>query len=414
MSLAKTFCSAPWFQTRIDWDGNYRPCCELNETYSQFEGQTQYSLTDTTVDQYMSSEYSQYLRKNLSEGIPLPECSSCWKKEKNNVESLRQKINNTVSNNQGHDLDNTWVKLFIKRSKHYKDYRLVSADVKLSNVCNFSCAMCSPQDSSKIYDKWKSDLDNKFVKQILQKRPTYFTDILSIYQTQRGYQHLIDILAHPIKHLKVLGGEPLLDKELFNILQNQSVDKKSQIHVHMVTNGSQDLVEAWNKLKDYKSVSFTVSLEGIGDMQDYVRQGSNWSTVEKNVLNAHQQGILININHTIQAMSALNLSELLLWCHNSKISISFGVLESPDYLSLSVLTSDIRQMIIDNLSEIKHINVINSLDNSSLLSIKNIIELINNFPSYTDQYITFLEYVEWFERNSIKKLQHIQPAFYAG
>jgi molybdenum cofactor biosynthesis enzyme MoaA len=413
MSLAKTFCSAPWFQTRIDWDGNYRPCCELNETYSQFEGQTQYSLTDTTVDQYMSSEYSQYLRKNLSEGIPLPECSSCWKKEKSNVESLRQQINDTISNNQGHDLDSTWVKLFIKQSDHYKDYRLVSADVKLSNVCNFSCAMCSPHSSSKIFDQWKLQLNNKFVQEQLQHHPTLFKDITTNYKTKKGYQHLKEILSHPIRHLKVLGGEPLLDKELFHVLQQQSLEKKSLMHLHMVTNGSQDLVVAAKKLQDYKSVSFTVSLEGIGDMQDYVRQGSNWSIVEKNVLNAHQHGILINIHHTMQAMTALNLPELLLWCYNNKISISFGVLENPDYLSLSVLTSDIRQMIIDNLSKIKHINVINSVDNS-LLSIENIIELIDNFPVHPNQYTTFLEYVEWFEQNSIKKLQHIQSAFYAG
>jgi MoaA/NifB/PqqE/SkfB family radical SAM enzyme len=413
MTLSKTFCSAPWFQTRIDRDGQYRPCCELNKTTSKFNGRTHYSLKDTTVDEWMSSEYSQYLRKELSEGNQLPECKKCWQKEKNAVESLRQKINNTTTNNRGNNLNNTWVKLFVNRFADYKNYRLISADIKLSNVCNFSCAMCSPQDSSKIYDEWRSDSDNTFVQEYLQRQPTYFSDIQLNYQTQRGYQHLQTILSHPIRHLKVLGGEPLLDKKLFQILQEQTLEKKSQIHLHMVTNGSQNIIDAVNKLKDYKSISFTVSLEGIGAIQDYVRRGSDWSTVEKNILTAHKHNILINIHHTTQALTILNLPELLLWCHNNQISISFGLLESPDYLSLSVLTPNIRQIVIDNLLKIKHVNVINSVDNS-LLSIENIVELINDFPVDLNQYTTFLEYVEWFERNSTQKLQDIQPVFYAG
>ena len=82
MTFKNTFCSAPWFQARIDWDGAYRPCCELSESASEFAGRTRYSLADTTVNEWMSGDYSQYLRKELSLGNQLPECSKCWQKEK--------------------------------------------------------------------------------------------------------------------------------------------------------------------------------------------------------------------------------------------------------------------------------------------------------------------------------------------
>jgi hypothetical protein len=413
MALSKTFCSAPWFHTRLDWDGQYRPCCELNKNVSEFNGRTHYSLKDTTVDEWMSSEYSQYLRKNLSEGNRLPECNKCWQKEKSNIKSPRNQTNDIITNNQGDNLDNTWVKLFVDRSKNYKDYKLISADIKLSNVCNFSCAMCSPEYSSKIYDKWKSSPENEFVQQTLKKQPTYFADILSTYQTQRGYQHLVDILSHPIKYLKVLGGEPLLDKELFRILQNQSLDKKSQIHIHMITNGSQDLVEAWNKLKDYKFVSFTISLEGVGKIQDYVRHGSDWPVIEKNILNAKNNNILITVHHTLQALTILNLAELLLWCQDNQLLITFGVLTEPNYLSLMGVPIYVRQIAIDNLSKIQNINIINSIDND-LLSVNSIIDLIDKLPIYTEYYKKFIEYITWYERDFSIKLQDIQPIFYNG
>jgi organic radical activating enzyme len=413
MTFKNTFCAAPWFQVRLDWNGRYRPCCVLKENASEFKGRTQFSLNDTTVDDWMSSEYSQYLRQELSTGTRLKECQSCWQQEDSSLYSLRQILNDTVTNNKGNNLDETWVKLFVDKYKDYKNYRLLSADIKLSNVCNFSCAMCAPFNSSKIFDEWQSDIDNRFVQEYLQKQPTYFADIKSIYHTQRGYQHLENILAHPIQHLKVLGGEPLLDKQLFETLQQQPLEKKSQINLHMVTNGSQDLMEAVDKLKDYKSVSFTVSLEGINSIQDYVRRGSDWSKIETNILSTRQQGLLITVNHTMQALTILNLPDLLLWCSQNQIAIGFDTLENPDYLSVSVLPIKIRKIAVENLSKIKHINFLNCVD-SSLSSVDNIIELVDNLPVYADLYPKFLEYVDWFERNSIQKLRHIQPVFYAG
>jgi len=414
MSLAKTFCSAPWFQARIDWDGQYRPCCGLNENLSKFAGRTQYSIKDTTVDEWMSSDYSQYLRKELSEGNRLSECNSCWQKEKNLVKSFRQEANDTVTNNQDGQLDNTWVKLFVDRNLDYHGYRIISADVKLSNVCNFSCAMCGPHNSSKVYDRWQSNLDNKFVQEQLKRQPTFLKDIVANYQTKRGYQHLSDILMHPLRFLKVLGGEPLLDKELLQILQNQPADKKSQIHVEIVTNGSQDLITATEKLQGYKSISFSISLEGIGPIQDYVRNGSNWVEIEQNILNAKAQGIMVNIHHTVQAMTAVNLHELLTWCHNNQISISLGILDYPDYLAVSILPNNIQNLIIDNLNRIKDIDIINSADNDSLLSANHIINLIKEIPKTPEKYAKFLEYVAWFDQNSTQKLQDIQPVLYTG
>lgn len=414
MGLSETFCAAPWFQARIDWDGQYRPCCGLTEKDSEFKGQTQYSIKDATVDEWMSSEYSQYLRKNLTEGIQLKECDNCWQKEKHNVKSFRHDANNIVTKNQNSNLDNTWVKLFVDKNQNYQNYQIVSADVKLSNVCNFSCAMCSPHNSSKVYDRWQSNLNNKFVQERLLQQPTFLKDIASTYQSKRGYQHLKDILNHPLRYLKVLGGEPTLDKDLFRVLDQVPVEKKSKIHIELVTNGSQDLVEISKKLQDYKFVSYTISLEGIGDIQDYVRKGSHWPTVEQNILNAKRNGIHVNVVYTMQAMSILNLHELLKWCSDNQIPISFGILDYPGYLAVSVLPKNIREIISNNLYKSLYVNIINSQDNTNILSIDNIIELIDTIPDLSENYSKFLEYVAWFDQDSAQKLRDIQPILYTG
>jgi len=405
-----TFCSAPWFRLRIDWDGQYRPCCDFKIQKSEFSGRKNYSIHDTTVKEWMAGEYSQYLRQNLTQGVKLPECSACWRKEQHGVSSLRQTINDTVTNNHGNDLNNTWVKIFVK--KHSDSYRILSADVKLSNVCNFGCIMCDPYSSSKIYDKWHNQPDNKFVQKYLKEDPVFFDKIKQNYQTQKGYQHLADLLAEPITELKMLGGEPLLDKALFQLLECQPKSKKSQIRLHFVTNGSLSLVDATNRLKDYKSVSFCVSLEGVGAIQDYARTGSNWKIIEQHVLEAIQNNIQISVHHTIQASTVLKLPELLIWCHDMKIPMSFTMLENPDYLAVSVLPSAIKEEVIHNFNNINNIKLLPADDKQTsidILTADGVKNLIDSQPDNSKKYPEFLEYIRFYEQNLSTKLSDVCP-----
>ena len=388
--ISKTFCSAPWFGVRLNWNGTYAPCCEIDLSKTQFKGQIEYNIHNTTVDQWMTSDYLQYLKQSLDQGLCVSECSKCWVKEKSGVQSLRQITNNTSTGNCGENLENTWIKSFLK-NQNYKNYMVIMADVKLNNVCNFACAMCNPRDSSKIFDHWKNDQESYFVQQILQQEPKYFERIALNYQNQRGYQHLQDILKQPVKHLKLLGGEPLLDRQMLNMLLALDIQKKSSINLHFVTNGSQDILSIAQQLKDFLSVNFTVSLEGVGKVQDYVRQGSIWNQVEKNILQAVESGIRVDIGHTIQAMSVLGLHELINWSQKHNLKINHGLLHKPDYLSVSVLPQHLRQLALDRIQ---------------LPEVQNMIKKQNYA---IDKYPIFQQYVDWYQEKNLVKLQDLFP-----
>lgn len=390
-----TFCAAPWFQLRLDWDGKYKPCCEFS-TQTEFQGKTNYYLEDTSVDEWMTSEYSTYLREKLSTGQKLSECSRCWRKESLGLQSLRQTLNNTVTANNGDNIENTWVRLFVEKNKSFKNYLLKSADVKLSNVCNFACAMCSPESSSKIIDQWERDPSAKFIQIKLNDDINYLNNIRQTYRSQRGYQHLKDILQQPITHLKLLGGEPLLDKELFKILTEVPIDKQSAIHLHFVTNGSRSLVQAAKDLQSYKSISFSISLEGIDATQDYIRLGSEWHEVEQNILDAKQQGLLINVAHTLQALSVVNVYQLVQWTLENDIRLIMNPLEHPEFLSVGVLPQKIKDQAINNLLQIQNPTAVDS-----------VIDLINSIPSNVEKYQEFLDYLEWYERFSNRKIEDV-------
>jgi organic radical activating enzyme len=347
----KTFCSAPWFSVRNHTDGKFMVCCNIDHDKTQYSGRTDYSLNSDLLTTWLNSDYVQYLRQQLTAGNPLPECSSCWKKEEYNQVSLRQVINNTVTNNNN-NLDKSWVASFIKHKQDYRNDLLVTADVRCSNLCNFACAMCNPGSSSKIYTIWKKNQQHTLVKAKLSEDPDYLTRIRSEFKKNNNYQHLRQILEQQPKQIKLLGGEPLLDQTLIDELLAADHSKSTNIDLVFITNGSQDLVETHKKLSHFKSVSFVVSLEGIDQLQDYVRRGSNWATIDANIsryVDCYGTSN-IYIHHTLQALTISKLVDLLEWSSQRDISISLEVLVEPDYLSLSAVPTEIiEQAVVDIL-----------------------------------------------------------------
>lgn len=345
-----TFCAAPWFQLRNDNDGTFRSCCEIDYSRTEYTGQTQYNLRDHSIDDWMDSDYNRYLRQNLSQGNRLAECSQCWRKEQSNHRSLRQIINGTMSKNAD-DMSQTWVSSYFRRKTDWASDLLLSADVKLNNLCNYACAMCSPMDSSQIYTVWRRDQSHPLVRMRLDDDPGYLDRARSVFLEQNNLSLLRQLLDRCPSHIKMLGGEPLMDQAARNLLQAVPASNAQKINLLFVTNGSQDLLAACEQLRHYRTVSFVISLEGVGAVQDFVRRGSDWQQIERNIDRYVQQHGTNNIyvHHTVQALSIMGLVDLMQWCSDRLIALGMRVLEAPDYLSLTSVPDALRTSVIEQL-----------------------------------------------------------------
>jgi len=344
-SNKKTFCAGAWFQLRNQQNGEYRPCCEIEPSKTQFEGKVQYAWPENQPSEYLDSPYLQYLREKMNEGIRIPECQKCWIKEDNDIVSLRQILNNTVTNNLASQIDNTWLDSYFDRKTDFHHDILLSADIKVSNVCNFSCMMCSPTDSTQIYSIWTQNVNHPMVRDVLKVEPQYLINIKQNYQSKSNYDLLAAILDRSPRHVKILGGEPLLDSKMLDILKGLPTQKKSRISLMFTTNGSINLREFHKQLVDYKQINYVVSLDGTQLVQDYVRRGSTWSLIEKNIDDWNQDHRPVDVHCTVQCLNILHVPELLDWCDDRKIKITFGLVEKPDYLSLSALPDVLKQII---------------------------------------------------------------------
>jgi molybdenum cofactor biosynthesis enzyme MoaA len=345
-----TFCAAPWFAIRTGQFGNLLPCCAVDVSKTEFQGKTDYNWDDNSLDEWLNSQYLEYLRRNLTKGVKLRECESCWKAEKVGQQSIRIQSNDIVTGDQGHNLTQTWLKSYFKNKESYDSDLLWNADIKISNICNYSCVMCNPSDSSQIQLQWMQQSDHPAVKYRLKNNANLLSKIQDNTRAKTGHTSLKELLSKTPRFLKLLGGEPLLDQRALNILHDAPLEHKKKISLIFVTNGSVNLVDVANKLKDYQQIMFVVSLEGVEEVQNWARKGSNWTEIANNIDQyLSQNNGPLYVSHTVQAFTLAHLGKLQQWCKDRSIPINYCNLTNPDYLSIAAIPDYIRSMAERNM-----------------------------------------------------------------
>jgi len=384
-------------------NGSFKSCCTINHSASEFTGNKHFN----SLDEWLTSDYLQYLKQNLTDGNCIAECNSCWSKENAGLRSIRQNLNSEATDHI--PLDQSWINFYFKNKQNFDHDFFVSADVKLSNVCNFSCAMCIPNDSSRIHAAWKKSADHPLVQEILDSNPNYFEDIDLIYRDGKNYELLKDVLNSKPKNLKLLGGEPLLDPVLFQILQDY--DNKSFTNLIIITNGSIDLESKYKKLKEFKSVNFVVSLEGVGSVQDYIRRGSVWKQIESNIINFSNKfgSDNIFITTTLQCLSITHLPKLLEWTYERNISLAVVLLNEPDYMSLNTIPPKLFNKLCKEFK--KQDFVLTSCDQdemSEVVTLSKLADLLQENYSYNANLLPRLKmFLDWYDPD--QKWKRILP-----
>lgn len=403
----KTFCVAPWFQIRNQNDMSKKVCCVIDNN----------TATTGSTFGHLNQDKNISLKKNLHAGVRDSACGKCWRDEDNEVKSLRQKLNGALLNNK-QDLSGTWIQSYFNHKQDWKSDRLLMADVKIGNTCNHACIMCSPDDSSLIYNYWAKDRDNEFVKEVLEKNPTYLEEVKKNNFKNNKYGNFInETIRHNgnLKVLKILGGEPLLDRKLLGYLSGLDDSVKKNISILVTTNGSVDLNDISKLLGGFKGIYYTVSLEGIGQVQEYARYGSQWEKLQKNLLEFERSDTRnLDITYVAQTATILGFHDLAHWCRENGLPLSMGVVNNPDYLGPGSLPDHVKQMVLKKCTDIKVDVSQNMLSDFETVDVKKMLHNIEKSKFNASLYGKFQRYIKWYESSKpdIKPLMDIFPALY--
>jgi MoaA/NifB/PqqE/SkfB family radical SAM enzyme len=328
---SKTFCMLPYMHIYGSAGGDMVPCCEAQEVPLNNPG-------ETALESWNNDNYKE-LRRALANDERPERCAVCWHNEDSGIVSNRQQWE--------HDNWNTFADKISVNDDYSVNNPPYWVELKVSNFCNLKCIMCSTHSSYKRV----ADLDiiSKYTKDGYETRLLRPTDLFaSLNEWPELWDH--------VHTLQFTGGEPIINKEHYDLLEGIPPEAKKRIRLRYASNLSYikfkkyDLIKIWN---EFKHVNIKVSMDGVGDVYNYIRQDGNWDIVYANMMALNDEpGIDVAAGITVQAHNIYQMPEFYQFWKESPVDLKFitaNILQTPNYLSPAIWQGEYRDAIIRKL-----------------------------------------------------------------
>ncbi len=335
--------------------------------------------------QYWTSEQLKGIQQNMLDNIRDDGCQICWKKEDRGFSSLRQHSN----------------EIYAKELQDIKKGKLpenpMYLDLRLGNLCNLKCRMCISEWSSQIAGEILENPNEDWIDTPTQKVIGLDDDTWETIEKWIPY----------VKRVFMTGGEPTIIKRnmdyIDKIIESNYAKEVELIFTTNATNINQKFID---KSKVFKSVSFNVSIDAVGELANYIRNPSDWKTIENNMQKLYQAGMGVSFNTTIQWLNMTRLNEVFDYLKNCNIGFGgvwFQLVTDPFYLDPIFAPKFMKQKCINDIEEFlldpylndeKHNNIQSGQLKKSLIETKNF--LINNLDNvqHVDEFLKRMEILD--------------------
>ncbi len=258
-------------------------------------------------------------RKIMLQGQRPTECSYCWNMEDQGKLSDRH-----------YRSGEPWAAVDfekIKNSTGDEDDIIPSyVEVNFNHACNLKCSYCSPQFSS----SWADEVarDGGYPTSTTHNDPAHFTASRQPIPVREHNPYVEAFwswwptLYPELKHFRMTGGEPLMDKNTYRVFDYVLANPKSDLHLNVTSNFSVEdqlfkkYISYVKRLCNANIEHFMqyVSLDGWGAPAEYMRHGMNfdlvWNRVNQYLTDVPSYNSLTFII-TMNNLSVSSLQQLL-------------------------------------------------------------------------------------------------------
>jgi MoaA/NifB/PqqE/SkfB family radical SAM enzyme len=279
-----TLCPAPWLSIYRHTDGGVTPCCVFKGSLG--------NTNQDSVENIRNNQNFSKVKQAFLNGEKIPECNQCWKDETLNPTSSLRK---TFLRNY---------KKYIDEIQSQKSLPVLYIDYRPSNTCNLACKSCSSEYSTQ-WLKIESELYNFQEGKILSNK----IDVLS--------------LLHNDVNIYFAGGEPLISKEVYDILEYLIEKNYLSANVSFNTNltslyfKEKSVIKLLEQFKNPPIIG--ASIDGIGNVFEYLRTGTSWQLIERNLKEVANTKLLLKPSCTVGWMNLSSMIELHIWLYENKI-----------------------------------------------------------------------------------------------
>lgn len=329
---SKTFCIYPWIHLHAYPTGEAYPCCHAEMAYPVG------NCRHKTLEEIYRDAPMRVLRDDMLNERPNPTCGRCYEQEESGFFSGRKSANK----HHGHH---------VKRIDDDK-FQMTYWDIRFSNLCNLSCRSCGHIFSS----NWHKD------QAVLAGGTWSQTNPVLNYagRTETDiWEQLIPHLDY-VEQIYFAGGEPLMMKEHYNILDE--LERRGRFDVRLIYNTNFTHVRLKDRTvfdywKRFKSVAVGASLDAQGPRAEYIRKGTDWATIEANRARMMEVCPQVDfyISPTLSILNALHLPDFHRdWVEQGLIKpqdLNVNILQDPAYLRIDIAPTDYKQKLVKRYQE---------------------------------------------------------------
>lgn len=301
-------CPLPWNHLSVEPNGLVYSCCHTAEENPLG------NLKKNSLNEIFQGKKNRDIREQFLENQTPEQCRICIDAEKWGQISLRQSAQKMYQVEKG------------------DEGKIRFLSLRLNNTCNLSCRICNATLST----AWISDA-KKLGKPVPEKP-------VSAFENQEAFEKFLDNFPE-LEILYFAGGEPFLTPWFYQILDTLIERKQTNLHLMINTNFSVDGLgqkNVFETLSHFQRVSLDLSLDGMGELSDYMREGSSWIDIEKRIekVQTNYPEIELFINPTISVMNIFQLPqfiETLMEKGFGPMDIRINPLLRPDHLNIKNL-----------------------------------------------------------------------------
>jgi sulfatase maturation enzyme AslB (radical SAM superfamily) len=351
--LPKSFCILPWVHRFTNIGGEIQVCCtseEFDNNILDNFGNRFSASNNPTDEEIFNSNYMKDIRLKMLRGESPQICHRCVQTEKHGSVSRR-----IAENKHFQDLIQRAVEATGEDGTIEVSVR--SADMRLGNLCNLACRMCTPRSSSKWMSDWKRLGRPSFIMDRTMEDKLGDTQW---YKTEAFIKQFSQSLAG-LRHLHFAGGEPLLNPEMKNFLKACiDQDVAQQIELTYNTNLTVLPEEVTRLWKHFQGVKLLCSIDGYGELNNYIRRHSKWEVIASNLmqLENHFEDYNLTSVHIMCTVQAYNIGHLedlynfLAGFQKVDFIPHLSDLYIPEYLRTQILPKTEKQAIRKKLTDL--------------------------------------------------------------
>jgi len=355
-------------------------------------------------------------RAEMQKGIQCRGCDYCWRVENLDKGKISDRVYKSVLYS-----DELLQKAYESDSE--EDFDLKYLELSFDRTCNFACNYCNPAFST----MWAKDIKNNGAYENIgdDGKNHYGHSHAEASRYNEDNNPFVEAffkwwesdLKRTLTHLRLTGGEPLMSKHTWKLLDLMAEGDSNvgYFAINSNLNAKQDLID---KLLAYagriKGLNVYTSNESVGTKAEYLRDGLDFNVWQNNFHKLYDSGKFDSMHSmcTIGALSLEGITEYLDWCLNFKkqkdnmdaVTFTLNIQRFPNFQSPLVLPMSLRQRFAGDLNAwlygAKKTGLLHKME---IEHVDRLIEYVSNENNSTDKVDVLTKYFKNYYRQYDKR-----------